>query len=804
MSRQEATDLLLKIAVGPVPAPGDASRATEIVEELGCLPLAVVQAGSYIKAKHCMSTYLNQFKASRARLLAHEMGQQLNKSHRAVYAALNVTHGSLSLMVKQMLRILSFLRPMRISVRFILWAAEHGFKLQLPDYLPRQETYEHAVWLLQGLFSVSNPWTEFDTRILIEELQKYSLVTIINEEKAPETLQFHRLVFAWIHDQLTQEERRPNFTATISLLLCGAQNSEEGVVDDIIPHVQTLSVSPEWNKLHINDRAAFLDVLRIHGDAKHLVRHWKRIRSEVAKVYGADHLKTTEVDLRWADAYWRNGDHDMASKLENNVVALRTKILGPEHPSTLSAIARQALGHYNRGDFASAAKLQLRVLESREKSASPSQLDIARAKEDLADTYHGQSLFAEARRLVEDSLEIMRQEPGPKHSTISRLQERLDHLRLQEMIYHQSFPEEQDKANSDTIVDGLENSDPGDHYLEPTHPKKWMPWLGEIWSPRTPLWKIPQLESKSRLLEFQRRYGAAKRLREIALAVRMKEQSIKSSEIREAIEALANLDECIYKERFNSSDSFAEASSLDGYGSGKVAPVLRLWRLELAFQELKENVGIVDPQTLITGEELANAYRSDRQVFKAAVLGLQIGDEVLRILDRQKLLPSAQTLQAITSLAQINPRLTMEQDTTTLRIVLANKLLNVLKGNHGAIHSDVIKATEVLICLYESQNDENAINKLIAELSRDIFEVSNTCSWKFGSFIRSSQLHHHKPILRMYHLRNIAQLWPPSGRLSNQSTATILLRNISTRPGEKLWDTIRYQEERASPTSDLR
>lgn len=51
MSRQEATDLLLKIAVGPVPAPGDASRATEIVEELGCLPLAVVQAGSYIKAK---------------------------------------------------------------------------------------------------------------------------------------------------------------------------------------------------------------------------------------------------------------------------------------------------------------------------------------------------------------------------------------------------------------------------------------------------------------------------------------------------------------------------------------------------------------------------------------------------------------------------------------------------------------------------------------------------------------------------------------------------------------------------------
>jgi hypothetical protein len=345
--------------------------------------------------------------------------------------------------------------------------------------------------------------------------------------------------------------------------------------------------------------------------------------------------------------------------------------------------------------------------------------------EDLADTCSEQSLFDEARRLVEASLEIRIQVHGLRHSTISRLQERLDHLIFQE----------QDDAISDTTVDGPETNDPGDPYLEPEHPENWRPWLGEIWCPKTPLSEIPVVESKALLLKFQRRYEEAKSLREIALAVRMKEQYIASPEIMEAIEALADLDEYILQERRNSSGYLAEACSLkDGYGSGNVAPVLRFWKLVLVSQELKETLGIGNLQTLMAGEELVNAchYKLEEQEFKAGVLRSQIEDAALRSVVHQKLVPSAQTFQSQKSLVQINSGLSIEQDTTTRKIILANKLVNLMKRQRGIARSDIIKATEALICLYQLQNNESAINKLISELSRDIFEVRKAFPWQIG------------------------------------------------------------------------
>lgn len=599
MSRQEATDLLLKIAVGPVPAPGDTSRAINIVNQLGYLPLAVVQAGSYIKAKHCMGTYLNQFKASRAKLLSHEMGQQLDQSHRAVYAALNVTHDSLSPKVMQMLRILSFLRPMRISVRFILWVAEHGFDLQLPDYLPRQETYERAIRLLQELFSASNPWTEFDTRVLIEELQKYSLVTITNDEKTPDTLQFHRLVFAWVHDQLMQDQERPAIlSTTICLLLCGTHNSAEAVVDDIVPHVQSLSMSPAWSKLHTNDRAALMEVLRIHGDAKDLVRHWKRIRSEVVKFYGAD-LKTSEVDLRWADACWRNGDYDMASRLEEGVVHLRTIKLGSIDPSTLSAMEHQALGHFNRGDLASAAELQLKVLEGRKHPSFKHTQGVARALEDLADTYIAMNHSENARELLTEARNLWHSTYGPDHWTVRRVDDTIRNHDLYGDTGAQMINRDSQPAWSEVDTSAPDSQE--DY-------QGWQPWCEDNqgpWSlPAIELDRLANYERSAVHYAFQRSYNDAQVNREIVLKVRSQKQGFEHPDTIGAVDLLAQ----VYERR----EKFKEAG------------MLRIWAAKQVLAAIKQKYEATHSCTVDSTEALISVYKWQRRDYLDGLKRLKI------------------------------------------------------------------------------------------------------------------------------------------------------------------------------------
>ena len=52
LSMQEATQILLQKAAVLCPSAKDSESAQEIVQQFGCLPLAIDQAGAYIKARH--------------------------------------------------------------------------------------------------------------------------------------------------------------------------------------------------------------------------------------------------------------------------------------------------------------------------------------------------------------------------------------------------------------------------------------------------------------------------------------------------------------------------------------------------------------------------------------------------------------------------------------------------------------------------------------------------------------------------------------------------------------------------------
>lgn len=74
LSVEEATCLILTIS--GFDDTGDNHKiARGIVDELGCLPLAVSQAGAYIYVNKCLGTYLDMYRQNRAELLDSNAAQ---------------------------------------------------------------------------------------------------------------------------------------------------------------------------------------------------------------------------------------------------------------------------------------------------------------------------------------------------------------------------------------------------------------------------------------------------------------------------------------------------------------------------------------------------------------------------------------------------------------------------------------------------------------------------------------------------------------------------------------------------------
>ncbi|CAG7849661.1 SubName: Full=Uncharacterized protein {ECO:0000313/EMBL:CCA76006.1} [Serendipita indica DSM 11827] len=99
MNKSEACDALLASALGPTEkhTPRQKEQAMAIVKEFEYLPIAVVQAGCYIRKHKCLETYLKRLETSRSELLKQTTVQRdkLRYKH-SVYAAFDTSLSSLS------------------------------------------------------------------------------------------------------------------------------------------------------------------------------------------------------------------------------------------------------------------------------------------------------------------------------------------------------------------------------------------------------------------------------------------------------------------------------------------------------------------------------------------------------------------------------------------------------------------------------------------------------------------------------------------------------------------------------------
>jgi tetratricopeptide (TPR) repeat protein len=481
MSREEAVEALLSAALGPKAV--DRSEALEgsrmgwlhsssctkrdeecagrIVDELGRLPLAVIQAACYIKKQKCLHQYPNLLKTSRSEILRWPASVQRDKLKYAhsTYAAFDTTLSALSVRALKFLGIISFVNFSDFPKALIELAATLEFNYQPHDLLDRPPEYQSSIDLLREIFCPKGDWNPMELDGLLEELQSYSLVSLVTVSTII-TLRFHPLLHGWANDRLSTSDRAVFQSAAIRLLACGTNIDDDYLWPYLSSHMERFSLMTD--ELHVNDKAAFAAILRPRGQYSGATDVWENIHTIVERVHGERHVRTTRAALKLADAYGRQGDWQRMESMERKIVEIRGETLGDNHLETVYAIASLAgtCSSYGRR-YDEAAELELEVIRVRKELCGPQHRLIVEALTGLAHTYEDQGKYHESQALLVEALDMISLLVGRQHPATINVMEQLAHCytlngnREGAIILDQEVVELQRSVRGDTHVKTL-------------------------------------------------------------------------------------------------------------------------------------------------------------------------------------------------------------------------------------------------------------------------------------------------------------------------------------------------------------
>jgi hypothetical protein len=368
LSEDEAWRLLTSHRKPQGNAEEDAAR--QIVRELGCHPLAVEVAGSFLaKGTQSFVEYLEEL--SRPDVDAVEFGAELGESlptghERSISGTLLKSIRLLGEEGMDFLRLASVLAVAPIPVRLVEGVFAHRRRSLLERVL---RFASHLRWRAAGGVSASR-------RVLAALDQADSLG--LCARAGDDARSVHTLVSRTVRFQTRGEQR----TAGLRVAAAEALSGLLEVVADVRRHAE---------------------VAREMVHARHTVST------------GVSTIEEAAVGqwVGWHDS--ERGDYASARKLREQVLEARRRLLGEEHPATLRARNNLAQTLKAQGDLAGARKLEEQALEAFRRLLGEKHLDTLTAMANLAATVYGQGDLAGARKVFEQVLEARRRLLGEEH-----------------------------------------------------------------------------------------------------------------------------------------------------------------------------------------------------------------------------------------------------------------------------------------------------------------------------------------------------------------------------------------------------
>jgi tetratricopeptide (TPR) repeat protein len=165
-----------------------------------------------------------------------------------------------------------------------------------------------------------------------------------------------------------------------------------------------------------------LDSSRLTGPA---VAYWRDLAAACDRLLGRGHPDTLVAGQHLAEAYLAAGRATEAVSWFRWVLAEQTRILGPDHPTTI--VARHNLGEalVAANELGDAVTVLDGVVADYVRTRGADQIETLAAQDELAAAYRAAGLFADAVRLYRGTLTQRERVQGPQHPDVMTTRQKL-------------------------------------------------------------------------------------------------------------------------------------------------------------------------------------------------------------------------------------------------------------------------------------------------------------------------------------------------------------------------------------------
>ncbi|KZP21724.1 TPR-like protein [Athelia psychrophila] len=464
LSQAQSVNLLLRRAGIQSGAPTDLESTEKLVTRVGCLPLAVEQAGSYMKLSDIKSASQLQ-RMYDERGLNEVLSWDNNMStyeEKSVLGAITVQLQSLDEIdpdAHKLLKALAFFDPENIPLDILSLGAksisdriaknlEHSRtnvspapgrkvpairmwlkrlkgkerKLPMANTPAAMDPLEGVPSELRGLIELV--CSEERMRTVFRHLEELSIAQPLYDSQP--SLHIHDLI-QLVLQQSTIVHREEGYRTFAIALLCNAfrtiddpeQPQSWDNCERFVPHFAALAAQDETHSVISEEYMAanqsianYFSSRGRYSEAKTLL---DRVLSHCRRLLGGNAMQTFSVMHSLARVYEKLGRYQEAESLYVQALTGDEKQLGADHPSTLATVHNLAGLYESQGKFDEAEKLYARALAGQEQQLGADHPSTLATVHNLAGLYKSQGKFDEAEKLYARALAGKEQQLGADH-----------------------------------------------------------------------------------------------------------------------------------------------------------------------------------------------------------------------------------------------------------------------------------------------------------------------------------------------------------------------------------------------------
>lgn len=468
MDLEEAVTLLLRAAGVEDTADATAgTAAAPVANILGCLALAIVQAGAYVRKGFCsIEEYCDIYSRRREKLLSHRSAQTQSEYKYTVYTTWEVSVEAIKMQPErssgpaiELIRLFCFLHYEGIS--------EDIFKRANENSYDGRALYNNIANL--HCIGSHNGRSEWDPMVFREAASLLASFSLIKMEDMGRRMSMHPLVHVWVKDCLLESMQRQYWTAATSIVALAIPIGEQ-VLDyqlrrSLVPHIDSCVslcrdvpfISAVFAPDRIDMAESFALVLADNGRLLSALKLREGVLEATKTALGEEHpltlyamqgLANSYSDIGWlqkelelrekvfeerqrtvgneypdtvtattnlAIVYTKLGRTEEALDLFERVLEMKRRVLGEEHPRTLRGIGNIAYTYSMLGRGEEAVQLREEVLTTNQRALGEEHPETLSAMNFLADSYRDRGRSQEAMRLAEKVFEASLRTLGDEH-----------------------------------------------------------------------------------------------------------------------------------------------------------------------------------------------------------------------------------------------------------------------------------------------------------------------------------------------------------------------------------------------------